>query len=469
MAFDRTYTIWTWHGVSKEGTSTSDNENNGHGGLNYNEGDRLADMMRVAQDQFDENPATFERMLSDSEKPLYLGCKKYTRLSAILRLYNLKAGHGLTDNSFTEILDLIKDMLPNDNVLPRRTYEAKKMLCSMGLPYEKIHACPNDCVLYQNDLDSLKNCPVCNVSRYKEKEGVHDKVLWYFPIIPRFKRLFSNASDAAKLTWHSEGREKDGKLRHPADSPQWRFIDAKFPEFAKEKRNLRLALSTDGMNPFGNLSSSYSTWPIVLVTYNLPPSLCMKRKYMMLSLLISGPKQLGNDIDVYLAPLIDDLKMLWEKGYTVKGETACPVCEDGMKGQWLSASNKTVYFDHRPFLPINHEYRKRKKAFNGKQEFRRRPKVLSGKEVFEKVKDIQVTFGKKNRSKLPKQGYKKYSEFWRLPYWKFLFVRHCLDVMHIEKNVCDSLINTLLNVKGKTKDGAKARDDFQFSSNLFFL
>ena len=31
----------------------------------------------------------------------------------------------------------------------------------------------------------------------------------------------------------------------------------------------------------------------------------------MLSLLISGPKQPGNDLDVYLAPLIDDLKALW--------------------------------------------------------------------------------------------------------------------------------------------------------------
>ncbi|CAM9000585.1 unnamed protein product [Rhodiola kirilowii] len=40
----------------------------------------------------------------------------------------------------------------------------------------------------------------------------------------------------------------------------------------------------------------------------------MKRKYMMLSLLISGPRQPGNDIDVYLAPLIEDLKLLWNEG-----------------------------------------------------------------------------------------------------------------------------------------------------------
>ena len=40
----------------------------------------------------------------------------------------------------------------------------------------------------------------------------------------------------------------------------------------------------------------------------------MKRKFVMLTMLISGLRQPGNDIDVYLAPLIKDLKMLWEEG-----------------------------------------------------------------------------------------------------------------------------------------------------------
>ena len=51
--------------------------------------------------------------------------------------------------------------------------------------------------------------------------------------------------------------------------------------------------------------------------YNLPPTLCMKRKYMMLSMMISGPKQPGNDIYVYLNPLIEDLKLLWNEGVDV--------------------------------------------------------------------------------------------------------------------------------------------------------
>jgi len=34
----------------------------------------------------------------------------------------------------------------------------------------------------------------------------------------------------------------------------------------------------------------------------------------MMSMLISGPHQPGNDIDVYLRPLVDDLKLLWSPG-----------------------------------------------------------------------------------------------------------------------------------------------------------
>jgi len=71
-------------------------------------------------------------------------------------------------------------------------------------------------------------------------------------------------------------------------------------------------VSTDGMNPHGFQSIPNTIWPVILVIYNLPPWLCLKHKFMMLSMLIFGPYQPGNDIDVYLTPLIDDLKHLWK-------------------------------------------------------------------------------------------------------------------------------------------------------------
>jgi hypothetical protein len=100
-------------------------------------------------------------------------------------------------------------------------------------------------------------------------------------------------------------------LRHPTDGSQWRAIDREFLKFVDDVRNLRFALSLDGMNPFGEHSSSHNTWPVALCIYNLPPCLCMKRKFIMMPMLIQGPKQLGNDIDVYLRPLVEELLLLW--------------------------------------------------------------------------------------------------------------------------------------------------------------
>jgi hypothetical protein len=41
--------------------------------------------------------------------------------------------------------------------------------------------------------------------------------------------------------------------------------------FEKKKRNIRFALSTDGMNPFGERRSMHNTWPVLMTIYNLPP------------------------------------------------------------------------------------------------------------------------------------------------------------------------------------------------------
>jgi hypothetical protein len=71
-----------------------------------------------------------------------------------------------------------------------------------------------------------------------------------------------------------------------------------------------IAMSTDGMNPFIN-SSTHSTWSIMLMILNLPPWLCNIQKYIMMSGLILGPQQPGNDINTYFRPLDEDLKELW--------------------------------------------------------------------------------------------------------------------------------------------------------------
>jgi hypothetical protein len=412
------YFCWSKHGESLDnhGMSLSnlDNENNNNQHVldhNANEpNDNFEEMFNDLGNEDnigDEDQENLQKLFDDAEKPLYSGCEKYSKLSAVLKLFNLKANYAWSDKSFTDLLDMVHDMLPEGNELPVSFYQAKKLMCPMGLEVERIHACPNDCMLYRKEFKNSHTCVTCGASRYKRKNendevdddvtknGPPAKVLWYLPIIPRLKRFFSNEKEAKLLRWHSDERIKDGKLRHVADSPQWRHIDNMYPEFAKEIRNIRFGLSSDGINPFGNMSSRHSTWPVLLCIYNLPPWLCMKRKYIMMSLLIQGPKQPGNDIDVYLSPLIDDLKTLWSRGvdaydaykkeyfelramifctisdfpaygnlsgYSTKGKQACPVCEDETSSIYLKNCKKTVYMGHRRFLPINHRFRRKKKS-----------------------------------------------------------------------------------------------------------
>ena len=66
-------------------------------------------------------------------------------------------------------------------------------------------------------------------------------------------------------------------------------------------------MSTDGMNPFDQVRCNHSTWPVTLCIYNLPPWVYMKRSYIQMPLLILGPRQPGNDINVFLKPVIDEL------------------------------------------------------------------------------------------------------------------------------------------------------------------
>ncbi|CAL8990117.1 unnamed protein product [Prunus brigantina] len=186
------------------------------------------------------------------------------------------------------------------------------------------------------------------------KEGVPAKVVWYFPPIPRFKRMFQSHETAKSLTWHAARKSIDGQMSHPADSPSWKLLDDKWPEFGNEPRNLRLALSSDGFNPH-------------------------------------------NSLNVYLEPLIDDLKSLWDgiKGVydahnreyftlraalmwtindfpaygnlydcVVKGYKPCPICGDDTPS-----------------------HRRQRAAFNGKPEYGTPPEPLSKEEVLHMVED----------------------------------------------------------------------------------
>ncbi|KAF5465237.1 hypothetical protein F2P56_015262 [Juglans regia] len=101
------------------------------------------------------------------------------------------------------------------------------------------------------------------------------------------------------------------------------------------------------------------------------------------------------------------------------------------------------------------------------------PRILEGADVLAQLQMLgDVQFGKSGRKRkrtAEELNWTKYSIFFKLPYWVTLCLRHNLDVMHIEKNICDNILCTLMNIPGKTKDNIDSRRDleiFQFRKEL---
>jgi Zn ribbon nucleic-acid-binding protein len=304
-------------------------------------------------------------------------------------------------------LDVLRDILPQGNQISESIYEAKKIIYPLGIEVEKIHACKNSYVLFRGDYADLDKCPKCGYDRYKRKKDGGDDNNADDENVPGeirgknkanrgapVRRWFATRKEAQLLRWHEQGRKelnykKDGKFRHPTDVVKWGNINTYFPWF-NDARSIQFSISTDGVNPFGNQSSTHSTWPVVLSLYNLPPWLCKKQKYMMLTILVAGTKQFGDRIDVYLRPLVDDLKILWKPGvpedwdeyrceeFTMHGMlfttindnpahrnlsgqskrkgAACPHCLEDTCAIWLRHLKIYVFMGHRRFLSKKHPH-----------------------------------------------------------------------------------------------------------------
>ncbi|XP_050104669.1 uncharacterized protein LOC126584276 [Malus sylvestris] len=456
---------WRHHGESFMGEQNIEIEEEGVG-PSIETGDQLTGIHDVLNDVFVQ-PLTEEgigpsteplsregrpkevetsfKLLEEADQDLWPGCKEFKKLEAVVRLYQIKCLARMLDGIFTTLLELIKKMLPDGDCLPESCYKAKKLINDLGLTYVKIDACPNNCMIYWKETADLTAC----------------------------SRLYMSKHTAKHMRWHATECPKDGFMRHPSDSPAWKHLDNLYPEFGLEIRNIRLGLASDGFNPFGKMRTT----------------------------------QPGKEIDVYMRPLIDKLNELWEvgtptydaysnqnftmkaavlwtisdfpaygmlSGWSTHGYKACPHCMHDKKSIYLPASRKICYLGHQRFLPADHRFRRQTTTFNGRREHRSAPRQWTGLQCLEELCTLRFTFGKPKKdtsvgqrrkqtesSTSNKSQWKKKSIFYELPYWRHLLIRHNLDVMHIEKNICDNIVGTLLDMDKKSKDGLAARADLE--------
>nr|GEX94402.1 hypothetical protein [Tanacetum cinerariifolium] len=247
----------------------------------------------------------FEELYASANEEMYLGCDYVTLLDFMAKFTYFKVKGKLTDSIFNEMLEFFQHVFPTMKgyKLPSSYYAIKNTFKTIGLGCESIHACVNDCFLFRGDNNKdVHLCPVCKTSRWKDsntpRKKVTKKVLRYFSIIPRLQRLYNSSHTVKEMTWHATGKcTGPDKMQHLVYGLQHMVDD------------------------IDNIKSTS------VVMY--------EREFFMLTLLIPGPKSPGKDIDVYLRPLIDDLKTINDfpaqsslSEWSGQGYKACPTCNE---------------------------------------------------------------------------------------------------------------------------------------------
>jgi hypothetical protein len=226
--------------------------------------------------------------------------------------------------------------------------------------------------------------------------------------------------------------------------------------------------------------------------------MCMKDSNFIMSMLIPSQSSPAGDMDVHdlLDMFVNGVRtydaskgeyfqlraaILWTipdfpglgcvSGFVISGEAACPDYHSLICSLRHGNDSKSCYMGHRRFLHRDHLFRFDTNSFDGQTELSSVPAPLSGEEILEHTKNLKTDYGKDPSIKPAnnqrcKEGeplvFLKRRPIWfLLPYWKDLMVRYNFDAMHIEKNVCDNIINTLLDISRKSKDNLNARLDHQ--------
>ncbi|XP_014753931.1 uncharacterized protein LOC104581959 [Brachypodium distachyon] len=252
----------------------------------------FGDSMHVDNDDNVEAEPTpdakaFYAMLAAVQDPLH-NVTKVSRFRAVTELMGIRSVFNLSGECINRILNLVGGILPEGHTLPSSLYDCKSLLSGLKMPYIKIDACINHCMLYYKEDEKKVVCDFCKEPRYievpsdvtqRKRKPIPRVVFRYLPLIPRLQRLFMEPEIAKHMRWHMEGmRENANIMVHPADSESWKGLNE--DGFADDPRNMRLVMCTDGFNPFSFGATTYSCWPVFVAPLNLPPGLKRKTYFL---------------------------------------------------------------------------------------------------------------------------------------------------------------------------------------------
>ncbi|PPQ78936.1 hypothetical protein CVT24_012460 [Panaeolus cyanescens] len=233
----------------------------------------------------------------------------------ILRTFSLKIEDHLTERTFSRL----PQAYPNGPQLSLKLTKKHARKVS-GLNAIRYSCCINSCICYVGPYADLLQCPHCKEDRFSARNTPRH-YFDYIPLIPRLTAMVANQSSAKDMQYRAKFQSRKGIIQDIFDGTHYKKLcQTRLPDqdikFFSDPRDIALGLSTDGFGPHRRRKKT--CWPIILINYNLPPTLRILKKNVINVGTVPGPKK-PQDWDSFFWPLAQELLELEEGVETFDG------------------------------------------------------------------------------------------------------------------------------------------------------
>ncbi|KAF8676920.1 Transposase family tnp2 [Rhizoctonia solani] len=240
----------------------------------------------------------------------------YHRLT--VQAFNYKVDTDISGRAYSKLPRAFPDHLANLPMEPKLQRQIDK-ISAFGA--RAIHCCINSCIAYTGVYQRLELCPWCGEARYTAHRKnpvrrVPRRTFHYLPLIPRLINLFRSPPMAELLQYRSRRRPEPNTLSDIFDGRYYLQLLQEFVylggtrlghRFFSSNTDMALGLSTDGVGPFK--TRKQQCWPLIIINYNLPPSIRTRLENILCLGVIPGPRT-PKELDTFLEPFIDELEEL---------------------------------------------------------------------------------------------------------------------------------------------------------------
>jgi hypothetical protein len=124
--------------------------------------DEMLDAIWLELETNCEDPPTpkvqkFFDMLRASKETLH----EHTTVSVlafITRVTSIKSKFRFSNKCYEELLTLFSDVLPSKHKMPKDMYQSKKLLSALGMEYENIDVCKDNCMIFYKEHKNETKC-----------------------------------------------------------------------------------------------------------------------------------------------------------------------------------------------------------------------------------------------------------------------------------------------------------------------